>query len=262
MTRITLWLVARCLVVGLLLLMGCQRSGTTPRAAGPIPDPTLAEVVSRLVGLPAVEVTATHLASIETLTVPPQAEPKVSALKGLEGCTTLRTLILQEQAVRDLAPLRSLSSLTGLNLEGNGIADIDPLGSCTGLVWLHLGRNEIADIAPLGEMTSLELLNLQNNAIASVVPLAGCSALADLNLRNNQLTSLEGLGQLKELKQVLLGGNPLTSLKPLIDNPGFTLNDRLVLDSTQAETLEKDVQALKTKGVMIVIIDNTAPAAP
>lgn len=247
----------RALLLGLLATttLACGPGAGTAKAAGPIPDPTLALAVANVAKVAPAALTPAELQRIVTLDVRPSEAPKVESLLGIQKCDHLRSLVLIDQAVRDLAPLGSMTSLIGLNVEGNGLTSISPLAPLVQLEWLHVGRNELDGLEALKGMTALKLLNAQENQLASVIPLAGCTALSDLNLRNNQLTSLEGLGQLTSLQQVFVGGNPLTTLKPLIDNPGFTLNDRLVIDATQSTTLEADINELKSKGVQIVVIE-------
>lgn len=258
---------SRTLLLGLLattllsrFCLGCGPGNGAAKAAGPIPDPTLALAVANVAKVSPAALTPVELQRIVTLDVRPSDAPKVKSLSGIQKCDHLRSLVLIDQEVHDLAPLGSMTSLIGLNVEGNGLTSITPLAPLVQLEWLHVGHNELDGLEALTGMTRLTLLNAQDNHLASVIPLAGCTALSDLNLRNNQLTSLEGLGQLKSLQQVFVGGNPLTTLKPLIDNPGFTLNDRLVLDATQSATLEKDINELKSKGVQIVVIEKPAEA--
>jgi|GEM_PF-5219786 len=249
------------LLAGLgVALIGCGPGAGSAKAAGPIPDPTLALAVANMAKVTPATLTPAELERVVTLDVRPGAEAKVKSLSGIAKCDHLRSLVLIDQSVHDLAPLGSMTSLIGLNVEGNGLTSISALEPLVQMEWLHVGRNQLDGLEALSGMTALKLLNAQENQLASVIPLAGCTALADLNIRNNSLTSLEGLGQLKNLQQVFLGGNPLTTLKPLIDNPGFTLNDRLVLDATQSTTLEADINELKSKGVQIVVIETPADA--
>ncbi len=77
---------------------------------------------------------------------------EISNLKGLEYCTGISELNLNDNKVVDLSPLKDLTGLTYLNLH-NLISDISKLKSLKALRNLQLTNNKISDISPLASLS-------------------------------------------------------------------------------------------------------------
>ncbi|XP_026192435.1 dynein assembly factor 1, axonemal [Cyclospora cayetanensis] len=119
----------------------------------------------------------------------------ITKIEGLDGCTSLRTLCLNENCIREISGLCCLKDLRVLNLSNNFISDISGLeGCCPLLETLHLGFNQIEDEA--------------------LTPLLGFKALVVLDLSHNHICkgeSIEQLQSLRQLKVLYLHRNPVVS---------------------------------------------------
>lgn len=70
----------------------------------------------------------------------------------------LRVLILADNKIEDISPLRKLKYLHYLEVFLNKIQDISPLEDCKGLVDLNISYNKITDITPILDLPKLERL--------------------------------------------------------------------------------------------------------
>lgn len=109
-----------------------------------IPDQALESAIRHEIGKPLSPFL--HRADLEKVTFLNAASLNISDLEGLQYCTNLRKL----------------------NLNDNLVRHIDQLGSLTKLTYLHLGNNRVVDIEAVAGLLYLEYLNLsgQDNAIA------------------------------------------------------------------------------------------------
>ncbi len=164
---------------------------------------------------------------------------KIASLQGLEQCTNLAALELNQNQITDLTPLTALVNLQTLSLADNQVVDLAPLGTLVRLQYLDAHGNQVASLAPLQTLTALRTLDVSGNQLASLAgiepmarlqslyfdgnqitdlaPLANLKWLASLGARQNRLTSAAGISALTELRFTFLEGNPLTDLQPLVD---------------------------------------------
>ncbi|MEE8469821.1 MAG: leucine-rich repeat domain-containing protein, partial [Dehalococcoidia bacterium] len=174
------------------------------------PDENLDAVMRAVLGKqPDEEITAAELAKIKWLDA---ANKGIADLTGIEYCTNLEALYLNDNRISDLSPLSSLTNLIEIRLWSNEISDISALSSLTSLSWLYLSDNRITDVSALTSLTNLIWLILKGNQISDISPL----------LENG------GLG---EGDEIWLEGNPL--------------------DLENVEGLLKSVQALESRGVVV-----------
>jgi len=75
----------------------------------------------------------------------------IVSLEGIEYCTNLEWLSLDDNLVTDLAPLCGLLNLQELSLVNNGLTDVCSLACLTSLEILNLDDNQITDIGCLAE---------------------------------------------------------------------------------------------------------------
>ena len=90
-------------------------------------------------------------------------EKKVADLTPLQGLTSIETLILSGQTVRDIGVLAGLPNLKELHLRDNEVADIAPLGACQRLEELDLAGNPVSDFRILERLPSLVELRLSSD---------------------------------------------------------------------------------------------------
>ncbi len=168
----------------------------------------------------------------------------LSSIAGLKGCTSLITLDLnnntirnidvigamtnlqelnlQHNALTDLSPVSSNKSLINLDVSYNALTSIAPVSSLSGLNTLNVSANSITELGDIGNLTSLKELDLASNQLASVSGLTGCTALTKLNISSNALTDIEALSVLTQMLYFDFSHNQVKSI------PSFPKNCALV----------------------------------
>ncbi|MFP3975890.1 MAG: leucine-rich repeat domain-containing protein [Dehalococcoidia bacterium] len=141
----------------------------------------------------------------------------ILSLSGLEHCTSLELLELEDNHISDLSPLSRLENLTEVNLTGNEISDVSPLEEVKNLKKLELGYNRIIDVEPLASITALEYLDLGWNQVDfSSAALSRLTGLTHLDLGVNKVPDVIAIGGgLKNLKYLYLNHNLIIGTLPL-----------------------------------------------
>lgn len=109
-----------------------------------------------------------HLARLRVLHL---QSNHLTALDGIENCSSLRELVLNKNRIRQLGhnPLLGLSNLHELHLQENGVRTLTHLNTLKSLQSLHLGYNRINDLAEISHLVGLrQLVNIamNNNPVA------------------------------------------------------------------------------------------------
>lgn len=137
---------------------------------------------------------------------------QVTSLVGLEHATALTGLSLAFNEIEDISPLAPLTRLRTLILCNNLIADLAPLSGLDQLVELDIHHNRLDTVASLPPLTNLQILTLRHNYLRDISPLSSFVSLRVLDLHGNRnihdispllaLTSLESLDlRLNELDE-------------------------------------------------------------
>ena len=103
---------------------------------------------------------------------------------------SLHTLLLVDNQISKLEPLRSLLSLLKLWLDNNQISDLEPLRPLLSLQRLWLDNNQIGDLDPLSSLVSLQRLWIRRNQISNLEPLMALNLLISLDLSKNPIKIL------------------------------------------------------------------------
>lgn len=128
------------------------------------------------------------LVNLQSLDLQAQTQPEGTApilanISSVANMLNLRSLLLNDNSITNLAPLQKLTGLKLLTLWNNGITDsanggIGPLAGISGLTDLWLDHNNINSLAPLASLTNLKVLSLAgNNNLSNVSPLVNNSGL-------------------------------------------------------------------------------------
>ena len=205
-----------------------------------IPDPNLAAVIRRFLGLaPNERITQRDLLKLTELFV---SGPQIKDLTGIENAKNLKILSVINTSVSDWTILTKLTSLRYLGIIQNGMSNLTPIAGLTNLTWLDLYENEISDITPLAGLTQLSILQMYGNKISDITPLAGLIQLRQLSLEDNRISDITPLTELKYLKTLLLGNmlnpaspnnnrvNDITPLTELTDMEWLNLMSNRVRD--------------------------------
>ncbi|PCH78546.1 MAG: hypothetical protein COB98_00260 [Flavobacteriaceae bacterium] len=133
---------------------------------------------------------------------------EIESLSGLEYCTNLERLVLQQNGfmspLKDLKPIEKLTAIKYLNLSNNKISDLSSLKNLTELAYLHLGWNiGISDISPLANLKKLKTLNLTyTHNLRDVSPFKDLSQLD--SLKYNSAEYIEDISPMKYLVNLKL----------------------------------------------------------
>ncbi|MDO5097954.1 MAG: HtaA domain-containing protein [Corynebacterium sp.] len=170
-----------------------------------------------------------------------QEDKKVRSLDGLQHAHRLSRVILAEQRVTDLSPLRDLTKIKELDVSGNGLTSISDIGHQPELLNLKANNNKLIDIDQilyLPALTRLELSNnklfhlnglplnkenlrilkVDHNEIESVATLKDYLYLKELNVSHNAIADISPLGKIRGLEKLDASHNFITnpeSLAPL-----------------------------------------------
>jgi hypothetical protein len=177
------------------------------------PDPGLNAAIRDAINKPAGDIYENDLIS---LTILDASDKNIIDLTGLQYCTGLQYLYLNNNQINDISSLQNLTSLQFLDLGFNQICDIAPLSNLTKLGVLILQCNRISDISSLDDLTNLYGLYLAGNQIddiSSLVINTGLDSGDNLQLQRNKLY-ITGVSQNMADIQTLIGRGVQVEYKP------------------------------------------------
>lgn len=205
-----------------------------------IDEPAVENAMRAALGLEDGEVmTAEMAATIKTLTIT-GGDMLHGSLRGLEYCTGLESLTLENGKVEDLKYLKELSNLKELHLAGNNITDLSSIAGLTKLEVLDVsGNSGLADLATLGSAaTSLKELNVSNTSVVNLGALDSAVAgnLTKLSANGNNIEDISSVAAMTKLTYLDLGNNNISVIPDLSDLPIASSAD-LKLDGNNLNTL-------------------------
>ncbi|MFO0064940.1 MAG: leucine-rich repeat domain-containing protein [Pirellulaceae bacterium] len=157
----------------------------------------------------------------------------ITSLEGLQHCTAIMLIDLENNQIADLAALKELKQLQSVNLAGNQIESIEPMAGLTAMQYLELSRNKVKDIAPVKAMTNMRSLYLSDNQITTLEPVQEFKKIWTLYAARNPISDFAPVGQLKWLSSLDLQGcqiKDLSFLKPLTELRYLMLVDNQLAD--------------------------------
>lgn len=152
-----------------------------------------------------------HITELEWNEIRAKTDPdqwgKIRDLSGLELCRSLRFLLLDGNAVEDLAPLQPLINLEEIWMVGNPIKTIAPLCDKPQLKILVLNDcRALQDLTPLAQLPELVKLSIANTQVTDITPLIRLPHLLDLNLSGLNINFQEDENQKEGLVHLLMNG--------------------------------------------------------
>ena len=134
------------------------------------------------------------------------------SVNGIEKVTTLNTIDLSYQPIKDISSLSTLKNLTTLNMDHCQIMDISSLQYMPQLSKVYLNNNVIKNLTPLENCPLISILYLNNNNIADIYPLRNLKNMTYLNLSNCGLNDLgyhkiDGVSKAYEVIRILFSLN-------------------------------------------------------
>jgi hypothetical protein len=156
----------------------------------------------------------------------------ITDLSGLEYCTALTELMLEDNEIGDITPISNLTNLELLDLNGNQIDDISALSNLTNLNYLYLADNGISDITLLSNLVKLgkhtfysippsACLDLSHNQISDISPLSNLTSLEWVVLDDNKIRDISPLASLTNLVMLHLANNQIDDIAPLSNLAGL-----------------------------------------
>lgn len=196
---------------------------------------------------------------------------KVNNLIGLEYASELKELILINQTIDSLTPIKNLSklenlslnsvaikklpiefnenvNLKALSLSGNKITDVAFLKHMNNLEFLAISDTNLENIEDLQNLINLKQLTLSRNKIKKIDSISSLKKLEKLNLMVNSISNIESLENLSSLRNVTLSYNPIYNLKPLESIPSLKLVV-IHLDDNVKHLIYDQVTILEEKGI-------------
>lgn len=133
------------------------------------------------------------------------------SLEDLKYCVNLTNIKVISLKIESMDFLSDMNGLKSVVLLNDQLTDIAPLRGKNELELLWIGGNNISDLSPIAGLESLESLNVAQNQITDITPLADCKQLEELILGyNEEIEDYGPLYGLQKLKSLDTSGN-LTS---------------------------------------------------
>lgn len=151
---------------------------------------------------------------------------RLTSLEGLErvpGIDQLTAILLHDNRLTDLTPLKTCSKLDFVDISHNQVVNFSPLGRLKNLVHLNARDNQIVDLSSLAGLQDLKVLDVRDNLIENITPLQNCGALENVWLGNNMLHDIRPLQHLKKLRILDIDNNPIQFIPQWSDHPSFTV---------------------------------------
>lgn len=145
------------------------------------------------------------------------SEGELVDLAGIEKLQTLSHLEMYRSNATTLAPLHKLPNLTHLRLNGNNrLASADSFDGLTALRELVIEGGELLQMQPLRNLPQLAALTLRNTALKDISFVEQLPLLRSLTLeQNTELSNWQPLGHLSALEQLHLKTSPVDTLPEL-----------------------------------------------
>ncbi|EHD1581859.1 LPXTG cell wall anchor domain-containing protein [Listeria monocytogenes] len=164
------------------------------------PDAALAEVIRNTLGKSSVDDVVTQ-AELDTITQVSAQSKGVVDISGVENLTRVSWLVLNNNEISDLSPVKDLKNLYNLQLNNCrlSVSDLSSISNLTRLTSLYLDDNDISELSLLANLTALEWLSLDNNEISDLSGISNLRMLVYLSLNNNQISDVSPLKRLSNL---------------------------------------------------------------
>ncbi len=177
-----------------------------------IPDVNLHAVIAEHLGKAAdAEITAAEMLTLRRIIADDRA---IRDLTGLEFATQLERIELRRNMITDLSPLAGLTQLNNIKLRGNQITDVAPLAKLIRVDWLGLEQNRIIDLSPLSELTRLQGIGISGNPVVDVAPLAKLTSLERIDAWQTPIEDFSPLAALRVLRWIEYGNDKSTTALP------------------------------------------------
>ena len=148
------------------------------------------------------------LTKIPTLNSLDISKADISDIRPLQDAKNLRVLLMNNNMITDLSPIRNLS-LRWLDISYNPIFELEPLADVHSLETLWASFMDVKYITPLKGMKNLKYVSLEHNSIRDVSVFSSIKTVEFLGLAQNEIEDFYDLGKHPTLKFISIKGNPV-----------------------------------------------------
>lgn len=152
---------------------------------------------------------------LDTITLLNGIGQNISNIYGIEFCSNLESLSLNNNNISDLIPIFYLREINQLSLNDNQISDISSIRSHYKLEGLSLENNDIGNIDYLNNLSKIEYLNLSGNPINEFESIKVLDSLKFIELRNLNDFDISILGNLVNLYSLDLSNTPTNNFEEI-----------------------------------------------
>lgn len=187
---------------------------------------------------------------------------KLSFVTGIPG--SLRSLIIANNNLTDLASFGQLSNLQYLSLANNRYERLNGLANLTHLRELNVDNNHIISLDGISHLDGLIRLSVSGNDLCNTLNFSGYSwrKLEDLILTGNNIKRIKGLDSLPNLNKLTLDDNEVEELLLSESKSRHKKLRKLSLKNNQLEEIDisafvglKELQLDQNNGVEIIGIE-------
>ena len=159
----------------------------------------------------------------------------IYSIDGLQGCTKITHLYINNNHISDLDPICGLKNLFYLvadhndlekiellpqnikliNVEKNKLKNASGIGLLDNVETIFAGSNKLTSINWLANKDKLRYLTLDNNDLEDISPLSNCTNLVHLNLAWNSICDVSPLHNMVHLKFLKLSYNMIDEVYSL-----------------------------------------------
>ena len=129
--------------------------------------------------------------------------------------TQIHDLFTGKGDLEDLSPIANLTTMITLSVTDNRVKNLDPLKKLTHLDRLDISKTQVTDLTVVGLMQDLTELSIDDTSITDLSPLAKLTKLEKVTLANTPVKDLTPLHNSKNLKLVDISGTQITDTSPL-----------------------------------------------
>lgn len=139
----------------------------------------------------------------------------LSSFKDVPKMYYLRRLWVTSQHITDLSPLSGMK-LTDLMLCNNFVGNLLPLKDMPSLLHLDVCQNPLKDLRPIGKLYALKTLDISQTGVTDLRPLTELSHLEVLRLSYTDVQDIGVLKGLPNLREVDVSHTKVSDLRPLL----------------------------------------------
>lgn len=198
------------------------------------------------------QITTKQLVTIKELDI---HSKNIWNLEGIRYCSNLENLDLGNNHFYSINDLKYLNALTILDISDNqNISSYTPLFYLTTIQELDISHNQVNNLAFLVKSDSLRRLSAGSCQLKNIIDIQNKPLLEYINLIDNNITNIHSLATVVNISTLLLNNNKIIDIEPLMDNPGLSTGDIVMLSNNPLNdiSINEYIPELINRGVNII----------